>query len=96
MGDILKNVIEAREHLNDRSYFEYGKNIGQMVANIFFVNPVDQAIWTEQNSRIISDGSSDKVPSSFYQPLEFEVESSPFELPSLNLDLSLKKIGKNR
>lgn len=47
MGDILKNMIEAQENLNARSYFEYGKNIGQIVANIFFVNPVDQAIWTE-------------------------------------------------
>jgi len=28
LGDILKNVIEARENLNDRLYFDYGKNIG--------------------------------------------------------------------
>jgi len=41
-----------------------------MVADIFFVNPVDEAIWTEMNSRIINDGTSEKVPSSFYQQLE--------------------------
>lgn len=58
-----------------------------MVADIFFVNPVDEAIWTEMNSRIINDGTSDKVPSSFYQPLE--VESSQFKFPSLN-NLNLK------
>ena len=28
MGDILKNIIEARENLNNRFYFEYGKNVG--------------------------------------------------------------------
>ena len=66
LGDVLKNVIEARDNLENRLYYEYGKNIGQIVSHVFFVNPVDEAIWTEENSRIIGDGTSDKVPSTFY------------------------------
>jgi|TARA_B110001450_G_C17525135_1_gene442241 hypothetical protein len=104
LGDILKNLIEARGNLNDRLYFEYGKNIGQMVADIFFVNPVDEAIWTEMNSRIINDGTSEKVPSSFYQQLEnedsfeddFFVEASQFKFPSLNLERFNFKNSKSK
>jgi hypothetical protein len=66
LGDVLKNIIEARDNLENRLYYEYGKNIGQIVSDVFFVNPVDEAIWTEENSRIIGDGTSDKVPSTFY------------------------------
>jgi hypothetical protein len=75
LGDVLQNIIEARVNLENREYKDYGQNIGQIVSDIFFVNPVDDAIWTEENSRIINeDGSAEKVPSSFYG--ELNVESS--------------------
>ena len=28
LGDVLKNIIEARDNLENREYYEYGKNIG--------------------------------------------------------------------
>ena len=66
LGDVLKNAVEARENLEIRDYKAYGQNVGQIVSDIFYVNPVDSAIWTEENSRIINaDGTSEKVPSSF-------------------------------
>lgn len=71
LGDVLKNGIEARKNLEKREYKSYGQNIGQIVSDIFFVNPVDSSIWTEENSRIIKgDGTSEKVPSKFYGELE--------------------------
>lgn len=76
-GDILKNAIEAKSNLEEGDYREYGANIGHIVSDLFFVNPVDDKIWDEENSRIInSDGTSEKVPSSFYESLKVESSKS--------------------
>lgn len=74
-GDVLKNAIESRQNLANEEYELFGENVGHIVSDIFYVNPVDDAIWDEENSRIIkSDGTSEKVPSSFSG--EMKVESS--------------------
>ena len=79
MGDVLKNSIEARENLDKEEYKLYGENVGHIVSDIFFVNPVDDAVWDEESSRIInSDGTSEKVPSSFSG--DFKVQSSRNQL----------------
>ena len=79
MGDVLKNSIESRENLDKEEYKLYGENVGHIVSDIFFVNPVDDAVWDEESSRIInSDGTSEKVPSSFSG--DFIVESSRNQL----------------
>ena len=71
LGDVLQNLIEARTNLENKDFKAYGQNAGQIVSDFFFVSPVDNTIWTEENSRIINgDGTSEKVPSSYYGELK--------------------------
>ncbi len=58
MGDIILNIDHSREMLNKRNLTEYGKGIGHAVSDIFFMNAIDYAAWTSDNSRIINDNGS--------------------------------------
>ena len=87
----MKNSFEAKENLEKREYVQYGQNIGQIVSDIFFVNPVDEAVWTSENSRIIlGDGSSEKVDSRFYGQLTVE-SSKPSGLQFVKNFISKRK-----
>lgn len=91
LGDVLKNIMEARVNLEKRQYKSYGQNIGQIVSDIFFVNPADSSIWTEENSRIINgDGTSEKVPSSYYGELKVESSKNQFFKSKKGLDKGVR------
>lgn len=79
MGDIVSNLEYSKEMLSKKNYTEYGVGIGHIVSDIFFLNAIDNAAWTSDNSRVINDFGSDKksekVPSSFYDPMDLQVEA---------------------
>mmetsp|Transcript_32265 Transcript_32265/g.49388 ORF Transcript_32265/g.49388 Transcript_32265/m.49388 type:complete len:213 (-) Transcript_32265:312-950(-) len=71
MADIIRTLMVGRTNLINKDLNAYGKSIGQIVSDVFFVNPVDEAVWTEEHSQIIIDEtSSKKVPSRFYETVE--------------------------
>ena len=58
---------------------------------MFFVNPVDNSIWTEEHSRIVNgDGTSEKVPSSFYGELSVESSKNQFFKSKKGLDKGVR------
>ena len=71
LGDVLFNMVEAREHLKNLEFKEFGENAGRIVIDLLYVNPHDgRYIWNEEKSAIIiADGTqkgSYKVPSSYF------------------------------
>jgi hypothetical protein len=53
-----------------RDYYSFGIYVGSIVSDLLYINPVSNPVWGNSNSHIIlSDTSSLKVPSSFYQPI---------------------------
>jgi len=67
LGDVWRNMEEAKINLGLGKFEAYGLNIGQIVGDLFFMNPMDDNVWTEDASVIIrTTGHSQKVPSTFY------------------------------
>ena len=55
--------------------------MGQIIGDIFFINPIDNEVWSAENSRIIQGtGKSIKLPSSFKILVE---ATSVWELPGV-------------
>lgn len=86
LGDIFRNLIEGRQYIADSNFTMYGQSIGQIVADLFFINPHDRLVWTEENSAVIfGAGQTYKIQSEFFD--ELEVQSSrpgflDFSLPN--------------
>lgn len=67
MGDAILNMIEAEQNLKGRHFVEFGKNIGNIVAELFYHNPTDNGHWTADMSEIVfNPGHTKKVDSKFY------------------------------
>lgn len=70
LGDILYLMQTAFQYMAIRDYYKFGSMVGYIVSDLLFINPVSTPVWANSNSHIIlSDTSSFKVPSSFYQPI---------------------------
>ena len=70
LGDILYNMQTAFQYIALRDYYNFGIMVGFIVSDLLYINPVSNPVWANANSHIIlSDTSSLKVPSSFYQPI---------------------------
>lgn len=67
LGDIIKNVQLAPKNLEIGEYYEYGLHIGEIIADVIFLNPSDEHVWTVDNSIIVRKDSADKIPSTFYE-----------------------------
>lgn len=92
LGDIMYNQGLAKETLVKRDYAAFGETVARMVSDIFYINPVDEDVWSDVNSLIIeSDSSSKKVPSSFYNVLN--VQASNDLQPFTEGVNTLKKVG---
>ena len=85
LGDIFRNLIEGREYLAESNFTMYGQSIGQIVADLFFINPHDQLVWTEENSAVIfGAGQTYKIQSQFFNELEVQAsrpKDVDFSLP---------------
>jgi hypothetical protein len=69
LGDILYDMQTALQYMEKRDYYNFGIYVGSIVSDLLYINPVSN-LWSNLNSHIIlSDSSSLKVPSSFYQPI---------------------------
>jgi hypothetical protein len=69
LGDILYLMQLAFQYMAVRDYYDFGIMVGYIVSDLLYINPVN-SVWGNYNSHIIlSDTSSLKVPSSFYQPI---------------------------
>ena len=77
----------AFKYIEFRDYYNFGAMIGYIVSDLLYINPVSYPVWSDDNSHVIlSDTSSLKVPSSFYQPI---VQSNkPKELFQKLIDFS--------
>lgn len=40
-GDVLQNLKEANESIAEANYTNYGKSIGRIIADVFFINSID-------------------------------------------------------
>ena len=65
----------APERLAAGDYGGYGRNIGEIIADVAFINPSDEEVWTLDNSIIVSKGKAEKVPSTFYSTDKVKVEA---------------------
>ena len=60
IGDVFQNMFEARQNLATSHFTEFGENIGHIVTDFFYLNPVDEDIWDTRNSHVAMS-SSDSV-----------------------------------
>lgn len=42
IGDLFQNGIEAHNNLSKRDFNSFGKNVGQMIIDTFYINPLDK------------------------------------------------------
>ena len=78
--------------MEGRDYFSFGATVARIIADVFYINPTDEAVWSEAASLIIeSESSSLKVPSSFYGALT--VEASNPQLPWAATAAAVGKVG---
>ena len=40
LGDVLRNTYEAQSNLLNEDFTDYGVNIGYIVADLFYINPM--------------------------------------------------------
>ena len=96
LGDIIKNVQLAPERIEAGDYQGYGRNIGEIIADVVYINPSDEEIWTVANSEVVEKNSADKVPSTFYSnervPL---VQASQFDPLSKIYERAINYKGKS-
>ena len=58
-GDIMYEMIDMETALGVSDYYRYGKNVGRITSDVFFVNPYDgEKVWNEKNSEVIEDTES--------------------------------------
>jgi hypothetical protein len=70
LGDVFFDMQLGFKYIEFRDYYSFGTMIGYIVSDLFYINPTSFPVWANQNSHVIlSDTSSLKVPSSFYQPI---------------------------
>ena len=55
-------MIEAEKNLKDRSFNSFGKNIGNIVAELFYHNPTDNGHWTaDMSETVVKPGNTKKI-----------------------------------
>ena len=45
-----RNLQEGHQNLAEGKFLAYGMNIGQIVGDLFYLNPTDKEVWTEASS----------------------------------------------
>ena len=74
LGDIIRNAKLARESLEKGDFNLYGMDIGQIVADVMLISPLDFDVWTMENSQVVQNGEkADKINSMFYSTSHLEV-----------------------
>ena len=69
LGDVFFDMQMGFKYIEFRDYYSFGTMIGYIVSDLLYINPTSFPVWANSNSHVIlSDTSSLKVPSSFYQP----------------------------
>ena len=77
LGDIIRNARSARESLEKGDFNLYGMDIGQIIADVMLISPLDFGVWTLENSQIVQNGEkADKIDSMFYSTSHLDVQAS--------------------
>ena len=71
IGDVFQNIMQAQSNLVERKFRPFGKNIGHIVADLFYHNPNDKDHWTpEMSETVVKPGLTKKIKSEFYSSPE--------------------------
>lgn len=54
-ADILVKLGQSRESLKNHDYYGFGTDVGHVISDIFFKNPLDFTVWSVIHSDIIID-----------------------------------------
>jgi hypothetical protein len=79
-GDVIQNMYDAETNLKARNFTSFGRNIGRIVTDLFYHNPVDNKHWSEEMSvTVTKPGQTKKIESKYYKSLEVNAENPASE-----------------
>lgn len=91
VGDEDEGFICQIKH---KDYVKFGATLGKILANIIYISPIDELVWTPAGSNIVSedrDNRSIKVPSSL-----FVTESKPMDVFEKFADIATSKVQSTK